>query len=57
MFNIIIGFVVLVNECIENVIVRGQFKYILRGKGVERDMRVDNLFIDMIEYIMNKMIK
>ncbi|KAK4174657.1 hypothetical protein QBC36DRAFT_333214 [Triangularia setosa] len=55
--NTITGLAALANERIENAIARGQFKHIPRGKGVERDTRADNPFIDTTEYIMNKMIK
>ncbi|KAK4667630.1 hypothetical protein QC763_311110 [Podospora pseudopauciseta] len=55
--NTITGLAALANERIENAIARGQFKHIPRGKGVERDARADNPFIDTTEYIMNKMIK
>jgi hypothetical protein len=55
--NTITGLAALANEKIENAIARGQFKNIPRGKGVERDTRADNPFIDTTEYIMNKMIK
>lgn len=51
------GLAQLANERIEDAIARGQFKNIPRGKGVERDARADNPFIDTTEYIMNKMIK
>jgi hypothetical protein len=51
------GLAALANERIEDAIARGQFKNIPRGKGVERDTRADNPFIDTTEYIMNKMIK
>ncbi|KAK3315552.1 hypothetical protein B0H66DRAFT_565581 [Apodospora peruviana] len=51
------GLAALANERIEDAIARGQFKNIPRGKGVERDARADNPFIDTTEYIMNKMIK
>lgn len=51
------GLASLANERIEDAIARGQFKNIPRGKGVERDSRSDNPFIDTTEYIMNKMIK
>ncbi|KAL2185632.1 hypothetical protein L209DRAFT_756836 [Thermothelomyces heterothallicus CBS 203.75] len=51
------GLASLANERIEDAIARGQFKNIPRGKGVERDSRADNPFIDTTEYIMNKMIK
>jgi hypothetical protein len=51
------GLAALANERIEDAIARGQFKNIPRGKGVERDNRADNPFIDTTEYIMNKMIK
>ncbi|RSM07482.1 hypothetical protein CDV31_008571 [Fusarium ambrosium] len=55
--NTISGLAALANERIENAIARGQFKNIPRGKGVERDARADNPFIDTTEYIMNKMIQ
>ncbi|KAK3386427.1 hypothetical protein B0H63DRAFT_430212 [Podospora didyma] len=55
--NTITGLAALANERIEDAISRGQFKNIPRGKGVERDARADNPFIDTTEYIMNKMIK
>ncbi|KAI3393836.1 hypothetical protein diail_3563 [Diaporthe ilicicola] len=55
--NTISGLAALANERIEDAISRGQFKHIPRGKGVERDSRADNPFIDTTEYIMNKMIK
>ncbi|KAK0634411.1 hypothetical protein B0T17DRAFT_483553 [Bombardia bombarda] len=55
--NSITGLAALANERIEDAIARGQFKNIPRGKGVERDARADNPFIDTTEYIMNKMIK
>ncbi|TDZ39359.1 hypothetical protein C8035_v003342 [Colletotrichum spinosum] len=55
--NTISGLASLANERIEDAIARGQFKNIPRGKGVERDARADNPFIDTTEYIMNKMIK
>ncbi|KAK4198129.1 hypothetical protein QBC40DRAFT_284365 [Triangularia verruculosa] len=55
--NTMTGLAALANERIENAIARGQFKHIPRGKGVERDTRADNPFIDTTEYIMNKMIK
>lgn len=51
------GLAALANERIEDAIARGQFKNIPRGKGIERDTRADNPFIDTTEYIMNKMIK
>lgn len=51
------GLASLANERIEDAIARGQFKNIPRGKGIERDTRGDNPFIDTTEYIMNKMIK
>lgn len=51
------GLAALANERIEDAIARGQFKNIPRGKGVERDTRADNPFIDTTEYIMNNMIK
>jgi hypothetical protein len=55
--NTITGLASLANERIEDAIARGQFKNIARGKGVERDTRADNPFVDTTEYIMNKMIK
>ncbi|CAN8104475.1 unnamed protein product [Discula destructiva] len=55
--NTLSGLTALANERIEDAIARGQFKHIPRGKGVERDTRADNPFIDTTEYIMNKMIK
>lgn len=55
--NTLSGLTALANERIEDAIARGQFKHIPRGKGVERDARADNPFIDTTEYIMNKMIK
>ncbi|KAK3936608.1 hypothetical protein QBC46DRAFT_394618 [Diplogelasinospora grovesii] len=55
--NTISGLAALANERIEDAIARGQFKNIPRGKGVERDTRADNPFVDTTEYIMNKMIK
>ncbi|KAI1802332.1 hypothetical protein F4811DRAFT_404856 [Daldinia bambusicola] len=55
--NSLTGLASLANERIEDAIARGQFKNIPRGKGVERDTRSDNPFIDTTEYIMNKMIK
>lgn len=55
--NTLSGLQSLANERIEDAIARGQFKHIPRGKGVERDSRADNPFIDTTEYIMNKMIK
>ncbi|TPX08607.1 uncharacterized protein E0L32_009946 [Thyridium curvatum] len=55
--NTITGLAALANERIEDAIARGQFKDIPRGKGIERDARADNPFIDTTEYIMNKMIK
>ncbi|KAI1188395.1 hypothetical protein F5B17DRAFT_272377 [Nemania serpens] len=55
--NTLSGLASLANERIEDAIARGQFKHIPRGKGVERDTRSDNPFIDTTEYIMNKMIK
>ncbi|KUI67070.1 hypothetical protein VM1G_03067 [Cytospora mali] len=51
------GLAALANERIEDAIARGQFKNIPRGKGIERDARADNPFIDTTEYIMNKMIQ
>ncbi|KFA64335.1 hypothetical protein S40285_02900 [Stachybotrys chlorohalonatus IBT 40285] len=55
--NTLSGLTALANERIEDAIARGQFKNIPRGKGVERDPRADNPFIDTTEYIMNKMIQ
>jgi len=55
--NTLTGLASLANERIEDAIARGQFKNIPRGKGVERDNRADNPFIDTTEYIMNKMIQ
>ncbi|KAK3304747.1 uncharacterized protein B0T15DRAFT_398792 [Chaetomium strumarium] len=55
--NSISALAALANERIEDAIARGQFKNIPRGKGIERDTRADNPFIDTTEYIMNKMIK
>ncbi|CAJ2510897.1 Uu.00g065220.m01.CDS01 [Anthostomella pinea] len=55
--NTLTGLASLANERIEDAIARGQFKNIPRGKGVERDTRSDNPFVDTTEYIMNKMIK
>ncbi|KAK0639496.1 hypothetical protein B0T16DRAFT_423279 [Cercophora newfieldiana] len=55
--NTLTGLAALANERIEDAIARGQFKDIPRGKGIERDTRADNPFIDTTEYIMNKMIK
>jgi hypothetical protein len=55
--NSVTGIAALANERIEDAIARGQFKNIPRGKGVERDTRADNPFIDTTEYIMNKMIQ
>ncbi|OLN81991.1 hypothetical protein CCHL11_09255 [Colletotrichum chlorophyti] len=55
--NTLSGLASLANERIEDAIARGQFKNIPRGKGVERDARADNPFIDTTEYIMNKMIQ
>ncbi|KAI1471671.1 uncharacterized protein F4812DRAFT_188219 [Daldinia caldariorum] len=55
--NSLTGLASLANERIEDAIARGQFKNIPRGKGVERDTRSDNPFVDTTEYIMNKMIK
>lgn len=46
--NTITGLAALANERIENAIARGQFKNIPRGKGVERDTRADNPFIDTV---------
>lgn len=55
--NTLTGLASLANERIENAIARGQFKNIPRGKGVMRDNRADNPFVDTTEYIMNKMIQ
>ncbi|KAK8107604.1 uncharacterized protein PG998_009617 [Apiospora kogelbergensis] len=55
--NTLTGLASLANERIENAIARGQFKNIPRGKGIERDKRADNPFVDTTEYIMNKMIQ
>lgn len=55
--NTITGLADLANKRIEDAIARGQFKNIPRGKGVERDARADNPFIDTTEYILNKMIQ
>ncbi|KAI0479400.1 hypothetical protein GGR56DRAFT_375980 [Xylariaceae sp. FL0804] len=55
--NTLTGLASLANERIEDAIARGQFKNIPRGKGVERDTRSDNPFVDTTEYLMNKMIK
>ncbi|KAK4238378.1 hypothetical protein C8A03DRAFT_15156 [Achaetomium macrosporum] len=55
--NSISALAALANERIEDAIARGQFKDIPRGRGIERDTRADNPFIDTTEYIMNKMIK
>ncbi|KAI0869505.1 hypothetical protein GGS24DRAFT_150329 [Hypoxylon argillaceum] len=55
--NTLSGLASLANERIEDAIARGQFKNIPRGKGIERDTRGDNPFVDTTEYIMNKMIK
>lgn len=55
--NSITGLAALANERIEDAIARGQFKDIPRGRGIERDTRADNPFIDTTEYIMNKMIQ
>lgn len=55
--NTLSGLAALANERIEDAIARGQFKNIPRGRGVDRDARADNPFIDTTEYIMNKMIK
>jgi hypothetical protein len=44
--NTVSGLAALANERIEDAIARGQFKNIPRGKGVERDMRGSNPFID-----------
>lgn len=55
--NSLTGLASLANERIEDAIARGQFKNIPRGKGIERDTRADNPFVDTTEYIMNKIIK
>ena len=44
--NTISGLAALANERIEDAIARGQFKNIPRGKGIVRDTRADNPFID-----------
>lgn len=46
--NTISGLAALANERIEDAIARGQFKNIPRGKGIERDTRADNPFIDTV---------
>lgn len=46
--NSVTGLAALANERIEDAIARGQFKDIPRGKGVERDRRADNPFIDTV---------
>jgi hypothetical protein len=46
--NTVTGLAALANERIEDAIARGQFKNIPRGKGVERDKRADNPFIDTV---------
>lgn len=46
--NTVSGLAALANERIEDAIARGQFKNIPRGKGVERDTRADNPFIDTV---------
>lgn len=46
--NSVTGLAALANERIEDAIARGQFKNIPRGKGVERDNRADNPFIDTV---------
>lgn len=48
--NTVSGLAALANERIENAIARGQFKNIPRGKGVERDTRADNPFIDTVSF-------
>lgn len=53
----IAGLAALANERIEDAIARGQFKDITRGKGIGRDTRADNPFIDTTEYILNKMLQ
>lgn len=55
--NTITGLASLANERIEDAIARGQFKNIPRGRGVQRDTRADNPFIDTTEYFMNKIIQ
>lgn len=49
--NTVSGLAALANERIEDAIARGQFKNIPRGKGVERDTRADNPFIDTVSFI------
>ena len=44
------GLAGLANERIEDAIARGQFKNIPRGKGIERDTRADNPFIDTVSW-------
>ncbi len=46
--NSVSSLAALANERIEDAIARGQFKNIPRGKGVERDTRADNPFIDTV---------
>lgn len=46
--NSVSALAALANERIEDAIARGQFKNIPRGKGVERDTRADNPFIDTV---------
>jgi hypothetical protein len=46
--NSISALAALANERIEDAIARGQFKDIPRGKGIERDTRADNPFIDTV---------
>jgi hypothetical protein len=46
--NTVSGLTALANQRIEDAIARGQFKNIPRGKGVERDTRADNPFIDTV---------
>jgi hypothetical protein len=46
--NTVTGLAALANERIEDAIARGQFKNIPRGKGVERDRRADNPFVDTV---------
>lgn len=46
--NTMTGLAALANERIEDAIARGQFKNIPRGKGIERDRRADNPFVDTV---------
>jgi hypothetical protein len=51
--NTVSGLAALANERIEDAIARGQFKDIPRGKGIERDRRADNPFIDTVSVSAN----